>query len=140
MASQPELIKDSRKPYRDLKDSFRELLKELGTPDVDQAVTLALERGLIPDFVRMKSMRRGLCEICRNAWTERTEGGLPFAQPLDDGERPRWKQRILFSCEEAIDLLRRKSKAIDCGIAEFRLLEQDYRTRFGDAIPEFRFA
>ncbi len=140
MAPQPDLIEGSRKPRLDLMDHFRDIHKELGVADIRQIVDVALNRGLVPDFIRLSCEKRGLNEMCREALKQKTEDGIPYAQPLDDGLKAKWKQTILFTIEQAIDLLQRKAKAIDCDIGEFRTLEQSYRDRFGDAIPPFTFS
>lgn len=138
MAIQTELVPKSR-PIQQLKDVFRTIHAELGTPSVDEIVKEALRRNLVSDFVKHSCIRRGLHEQCREALKKKTEGKVPYAQPLSDEESAQWKQTILFTCEEAIENLKRKEKAIDADIKEARNLANYWRDRYGDAIPHFSF-
>jgi hypothetical protein len=137
---QPDLIKDSRQPSKDLDDLFRDIHIELGDASVEAIVDVALERNLVPEFTLRSCAKRGLHEKCRIAISAETDEGLPRAKPISGGPKPLWKQISLFNCEQAIDLLQREAKAISSDIGKFRILEKLFRDRFGNEIPEFKFS
>jgi hypothetical protein len=127
-------------PFRQAKDSFKELHRSLGiasrTCDI---VDAALDRNLVPREVIDRCTRDGLIKLCGAALKEPADNGLPYAKPVGRGPDARWQQLVLLNLEDAIQVLRAEFEGIAADIREFRKLHEYFKDRFGDAIPEFNF-
>ena len=113
-------------------DDIQALFTALGGAlPVRELARAAIARGLFSQDYLENLTLRGAAAVCGQALKRKTEDDLPFAKPT--GQDKIWKQRELFTYDEAATMLLREYSAWQADRKELRKLHQWCYLKFGRA-------
>lgn len=123
-----------------MQEAIRDLLGEMGQSQARDIARVAIERGVFDGEVLAGFELQGAAEFVRKALKAKQADGLAFAKPVgDEGE---WKQRVLWTYEDAEKSLLQDASGIEADYAELMREHAWCLNRYGKApvLPELRFA